>query len=190
MIDLMGNAPFDFVMSHSDDDLQRLETFVHRTFNGQDFSSFIKSLQNIYLNHNGLEAVFSKHQEPASIQKSISEFKKTFFEIPHQYRTQKHVSDPMKGSAAKRINMYLRWMCRQDNKGVDLGIWKSIPPAILSCPLDVHSGNVARKLGLLTRKQNDGKAVAELDAKLRKLDPTDPVKYDFALFGLGVFEGF
>ena len=190
MIDLMGNAPFDFVMSHSDDDLQRLETFVHRTFNGQDFSSFIKSLQNIYLNHNGLEAVFSKHQEPASIQKSISEFKKTFFEIPHQYRTQKHVSDPMKGSAAKRINMYLRWMCRQDKKGVDLGIWKRIPPAILSCPLDVHSGNVARKLGLLTRKQNDGKAVAELDAKLRKLDPTDPVKYDFALFGLGVFEGF
>ena len=190
MIDLMGNAPFDFVMSHSDDDLQRLETFVHRTFNGQDFSSFIKSLQNIYLNHNGFEGVFSKHQEPASIQKSISEFKKTFFEIPHQYRTQKHVSDPMNGSAAKRINMYLRWMCRQDNKGVDLGIWKSIPPAVLSCPLDVHSGNVARKLGLLTRKQNDGKAVAELDAKLRKLDPNDPVKYDFALFGLGVFEGF
>jgi uncharacterized protein (TIGR02757 family) len=96
----------------------------------------------------------------------------------------------MNGSAAKRINMYLRWMCRQDNKGVDFGIWKSIPPAVLSCPLDVHSGNVARKLGLLTRKQNDGKAVAELDAKLRKLDLNDPVKYDFALFGLGVFEGF
>ncbi|MEZ7504394.1 TIGR02757 family protein [Flavobacterium sp. Arc2] len=190
MIDLMGNAPYDFVMSHSDDDLQRLEPFVHRTFNGQDFRSFIKSLQNIYKNHNGLEAVFSKHQEPESIQKSISEFKKTFFEIPHQYRTQKHVSDPMNGSAAKRINMYLRWMCRQDNKGVDLGIWKSIPTAVLSCPLDVHSGNVARKLGLLTRKQNDGKAVAELDAKLRILDPNDPVKYDFALFGLGVFEGF
>ena len=190
IIDLMGNAPFDYVMSHSEEDLQRLDTFVHRTFNGQDLGSFIKNLQNIYQNHHGLEAVFAKNQAPASMQQSISEFKKTFFEIPHQYRTQKHVSDPMKGSAAKRLNMYLRWMCRQDNKGVDLGIWKSISPSILSCPLDVHSGNVARKLGLLTREQNDSKAVAELDAKLRKLDPNDPVKYDFALFGLGVFEGF
>jgi uncharacterized protein (TIGR02757 family) len=190
IIDLMGNAPFDYVMSHSEEDLQRLDTFVHRTFNGQDLGSFIKNLQNIYQNHHGLEAVFAKNQAAASMQQSISEFKKTFFEIPHQYRTQKHVSDPMKGSAAKRLNMYLRWMCRQDNKGVDLGIWKSISPSILSCPLDVHSGNVARKLGLLTRKQNDSKAVAELDAKLRKLDPNDPVKYDFALFGLGVFEGF
>jgi uncharacterized protein (TIGR02757 family) len=190
MIDLLGNAPYDFVMSHSENDLLRLETFVHRTFNGQDFSSFIKSLHNIYQNHDSLEAVFSKNQELGSMQKSISDFKKIFFEIPHQYRTQKHVSDPMNGSAAKRINMFLRWMCRQDNKGVDLGIWKSIPPSVLSCPLDVHSGNIARKLGLLTRKQNDGKAVAELDLKLRKLDPNDPVKYDFALFGLGVFERF
>jgi uncharacterized protein (TIGR02757 family) len=203
MMDLMGNSPYDFVMSHSEDDLERMESFVHRTFNGQDFSSFIKGLQHIYKNHNGLEAVFAKHQEPNSMQKSISEFKKTFFDtspdnyrdelgnqISHQNRTQKHISDPMNGSAAKRINMYLRWMCRQDNKGVDLGIWKSISPSLLSCPLDVHSGNVARKLGLLTRKQNDGKALAELDLKLRELDPNDPVKYDFALFGLGVFEGF
>ena len=190
MMDLMGNSPYDFVMSHSEDDLERLESFVHRTFNGQDFASFIRSLQHIYKNHNGLEAVFTKYQEPNSMQKSISEFKKVFFEIQHQNRTQKHVSDPMNGSAAKRINMYLRWMCRQDNKGVDLGIWKSISPSLLSCPLDVHSGNVARKLGLLTRKQNDGKALRELDSKLRELDPNDPVKYDFALFGLGVFEGF
>lgn len=190
MMDLMGNSPYDFVMSHSEDDLERLESFVHRTFNGQDFASFIRSLQHIYKNHNGLEAVFTKYQEPNSMQKSISEFKKVFFEIQHQNRTQKHVSDPMNGSAAKRINMYLRWMCRQDNKGVDLGIWKSILPSLLSCPLDVHSGNVARKLGLLTRKQNDGKALVELDSKLRELDPNDPVKYDFALFGLGVFEGF
>ena len=190
MMDLMGNSPYDFVMSHTEDDLERLESFVHRTFNGQDFSSFIKGLQHIYKNHGGLEAVFAKHQEANSMQKSISEFKKIFFEIEHQKRTQKHISDPMNGSAAKRINMYLRWMCRQDNKGVDLGIWKSISPSLLSCPLDVHSGNVARKLGLLTRKQNDGKALAELDSKLRELDPNDPVKYDFALFGLGVFEGF
>lgn len=190
MMDLMGNAPFDFVMSHTENDLERLETFVHRTFNGIDFVSFIRSLQHIYTNHGGLEAVFSKHQETNSMQKSIHEFKKVFFEIPHQYRTQKHISDPLNNSAAKRINMYLRWMIRQDNKGVDLGIWKSISPASLSCPLDVHSGNVARKLGVLTRKQNDGKALSELDLKLREFDAKDPVKYDFALFGLRVFEEF
>jgi uncharacterized protein (TIGR02757 family) len=190
MMDLMGNSPYDFVMSHTENDLERLGSFVHRTFNGQDFASFIKGLQHIYKSHDGLEAVFAQHQEPNSMQKSISEFKKVFFEIQHQIRTQKHISDPMNGSAAKRINMMLRWFCRQDNKGVDLGIWKSISPSLLSCPLDVHSGNVARKLGLLTRKQNDGKALAELDLKLRELDPNDPVKYDFALFGLGVFEGF
>lgn len=190
MMDLMGNSPYDFVMSHTEDDLERMESFVHRTFNGQDFASFIKGLQHIYKNHKGLEAVFAKYQEQNSMQKSISEFKKLFFEIEHQNRTQKHISDPMNGSAAKRINMYLRWMCRQDNKGVDLGIWKSISPSLLSCPLDIHSGNVARKLGLLNRKQNDGKALAELDLKLRELDRNDPVKYDFALFGLGVFEGF
>ena len=190
MMNLMGNAPYDFVMSHSENDLERLDLFVHRTFNGIDFATFIRSLQHIYTNHGGLEAVFSKHQETYSMQKSIHEFKKIFFEIPHQYRTQKHISDPKNNSAAKRINMYLRWMTRQDNKGVDFGIWKSITPASLSCPLDVHSGNVARKLGLLTRKQNDGKALSELDLKLREFDSLDPVKYDFALFGLGVFEGF
>ena len=190
MMELIGNAPYDYVMSHTETDLERLESFVHRTFNGQDFIGFIQSLQNIYKNHGGLEAVFSKNQEAHSMQKSISEFKKIFFEIPHAARTQKHISDPLNNSAAKRINMYLRWMCRQDNKGVDLGIWKSIPPALLSCPLDVHSGNVARKLGILSRKQNDGKALLELDSKLRTLDSHDPVRYDFALFGLGVFEGF
>lgn len=190
MMSLMGNAPYDFVMSHTEEDLQRLESFVHRTFNGQDFSTFIRSLKNIYKNHNGLEVVFSLNQETDSMQKNISEFKKIFFEVPHQYRTQKHVSDPINNSAAKRINMFLRWMVRQDNKGVDLGIWKSISPASLSCPLDVHSGNVARKLGLLTRKQNDGKALSELDMQLREFDSSDPVKYDFALFGLGIFEGF
>ncbi|MBG6109557.1 uncharacterized protein (TIGR02757 family) [Flavobacterium sp. CG_23.5] len=190
MMDLMGNAPYDFVMSHNENNLEQLESFVHRTFNAQDFASFIRSLKHVYQNHGGLETVFNKFKELESMQKSIHEFKKIFFEVPHQYRTQKHISDPLNNSAAKRINMYLRWMIRQDNKGVDLGIWKSISPAALSCPLDVHSGNVARKLGLLTRKHNDGKALAELDLQLRKLDSTDPVKYDFALFGLGVFEGF
>lgn len=190
MIDLMGNAPYDFIMSHNENDLERLVNFVHRTFNGDDLISFINSLQNIYKNHNGLESIFVKYQEDNSTQKSISELKKIFFEIPHQTRTEKHLSDPLKNSASKRLNMWLRWNCRQDNKGVDFGIWKSISPSKLSCPLDVHSGNVARKLGLLNRKQNDSKALTELDRNLRILDSNDPAKYDFALFGLGVFEGF
>ncbi|WGK93688.1 MULTISPECIES: TIGR02757 family protein [Flavobacterium] len=190
MMELMGNTPYDFVLSHQEKDLNDLESFVHRTFNGQDFIVFVKGLQHIYKNLNGLEAVFAQNQEPLSMQKSIHEFKKLFFNVPHTPRTQKHISDPLNNSAAKRINMFLRWMVRQDNKGVDLGIWKSISAATLSCPLDVHSGNVARKLGLLHRKQNDAKALAELDTQLRILDPNDPVKYDFALFGLGVFEGF
>ena len=188
MMDLMGNSPYDFVMSHSDVQLESLENFVHRTFNGKDFIGFIKGLQHIYQNHNGLEKVFSR--ENPTMQHTISEFKQLFFEIPHLARTEKHISDPLNGSAAKRLNMYLRWMVRNDNKGVDLGIWKNISSSKLSCPLDVHSGNVARKLELLTRKQNDAKALAELDKSLRLLDADDPVKYDFALFGLGVFEGF
>jgi len=190
MVSLMGNSPFDFVMEHNNAQLERLNGFVHRTFNAEDFKYFIKALQNIYSNHNGLESVFTQHATAESMQPAIHQFKKIFFSIEHPARTQKHVSDPFKGSAAKKINMYLRWLVRNDKAGVDFGLWKSISPAILSCPLDVHSGNVARKLGLLTRKQNDAKAVNELDNNLRLLDPKDPVKYDFALFGLGVFEGF
>ncbi len=190
LMNLMGNTPYDFVMSHEDHHLEKLQNFVHRTFNSQDAVTFIKALQNIYNNHHGLEAVFAKNQQAFTMQESISQFKKVFFEIEHLNRTMKHISDPNAGSAAKRINMFLRWMCRKDNTGVDFGIWKSINPAALSCPLDVHSGNVARKLNLLTRKQNDAKALLELDTNLRELDINDPSKYDFALFGLGVFEGF
>lgn len=188
MMALMGNSPFDFVMSHSENDLEKFEGFVHRTFNSEDLKTFVRALRHIYRNHGGMEAVFTKNA--GDLQTGISEFKKIFFEIPHRHRTQKHISDPSQGSAAKRIHMMLRWLARQDNKGVDLGIWKGISPSLLSCPLDVHSGNIARKLGILTRKQNDAKALAELDAKLRELDPKDPVKYDFALFGLGAFEKF
>lgn len=190
MVTLMGNSPYDFIMNHKEHHLEDLEGFVHRTFNATDFTTFIKALRHIYLNHGGLEAVFAKHQQEEGMQKAIHEFKKVFFEIEHQHRTHKHVSDPLAGSAAKRINMFLRWMVRDDNNGVDLGIWKTISPATLSCPLDVHSGNVARKLGILIRKQNDAKALYELDTQLRLMDKSDPVKYDFALFGLGVFEGF
>ncbi|MCF7569362.1 TIGR02757 family protein [Sabulilitoribacter arenilitoris] len=187
---LLDNSPFDFVLNHKETDLEKLQSFVHRTFNGNDCVQFIKCLKHIYLNYSGLEDLFAKHAETDSLQKSISNFKSTFFEIEHLQRTQKHVSDPLKNSAAKRINMFLRWMVRNSNTGVDFGIWKSLSPSQLSCPLDVHSGNVSRKLGLLKRKQNDAKALLELDTALRKLDPKDPVKYDFALFGLGIFEGF
>ncbi|WKX75741.1 TIGR02757 family protein [Zobellia laminariae] len=190
LMGLMGNSPYDYVLEYTEDNNEELSTFVHRTFNGEDLGFFIKSLQNIYINHDGLEAVFAKHATGQNMQTAISGFKKIFFELQHPSRTQKHVSDPLKGSAAKRINMFLRWMVRPNTTSVDFGIWKTITPSQLSCPLDVHSGNVGRKLKLLTRKQNDAKALAELDKNLRKLDPIDPVKYDFALFGLGVFEKF
>lgn len=190
MMELLDHEPYAFVMQHESSDLDRLMPFVHRTFNGEDFIQFVKSLRHIYKAYDGLEAIFAKHAHSFSMQPAIHHYKNSFFEIPHLHRTKKHVSDPIKNSAAKRINMFLRWMVRKDAAGVDFGIWNSLSPAQLSCPLDVHSGNVARKLGLLNRKQNDGKALAELDAALRAFDSKDPVKYDFALFGLGVFEGF
>lgn len=190
LMTLMGNSPYDFVMEYSEKQATTLSDFVHRTFNANDLSCFLIALQNIYKNHGGLEAIFAKYAEEKSMQSAIHHFKKTFFELPHLPRTEKHISDPLKNSAAKRINMFLRWMVRKDNAGVDLGIWKSISPAQLSCPLDVHSGNVARKLNLIKRTQNDGKALAELDLALREMDANDPVKYDFALFGLGAFEHF
>jgi uncharacterized protein (TIGR02757 family) len=186
----MDDAPYDFVMNHNKSDLKSMEGFVHRTFNSSDLWYFIKGLQNIYQNHGGLETALLPKEEHDDYQSAISDFKKRFFELPHLSRTQKHVSDPLKGSAAKRICMYLRWMVRSNATGVDFGLWKTHSTTKLSCPLDVHTGNIARKLGILKRKQNDWKAVKELDITLRKFDPEDPVKYDFALFGLGVFEKF
>ena len=190
MMEIMDNTPFDFVLNHSEKELKSVNNFVHRTFNSIDFQYFIKSLQNIYRNYRGLESVLKPTNNDLNYQNSIANFKTIFFELPHPVRTEKHISNPLKNSAAKRIHMFLRWMVRNDSKGVDFGLWKTHSPALLSCPLDVHSGNVARKLGLLRRKQNDWKAVFELDSKLREFDKNDPVKYDFALFGLGVFEKF
>lgn len=190
MMELMENSPHDFILHHQEKDLKHFDGFVHRTFNADDLSYFVRALKHIYSHHHGLEAVFAKASEKTSLQMAIHQFKQLFFSLSHPSRSQKHVSDPLKGSAAKRLNMYLRWMVRSNNKGVDFGLWKSISPAQLSCPLDVHSGNVARKLKLLKRKQNDAKALLELDENLRKMDEEDPVKYDFALFGLGVFEKF
>lgn len=191
---LMDEAPHEFIMNAKTRDLKRFEGFVHRTFNDVDIVFFIKALQNIYKTCGGLEQVFVPAiKDPGNeTLQAITNFRNTFFSIDYPQRTSKHVSDPMQNSSAKRLCMYLRWMVRDDKRGVDLGIWKNkkLQAAHLMCPLDVHSGNVARKLGLLKRTQNDWKAVDELTAKLRELDPTDPVKYDFALFGLGAFEKF
>ncbi len=190
----MGHSPYDFVMTYNKTAAQKLKAkkFVHRTFNADDLHYFIAALQNIYTNYGGLEAVFEAHlqKKDINLKQAISGFGETFCSFKSPGRTAKHIARPQENSAAKRINMYLRWMVRQDNAGVDFGIWKKINPSLLSIPLDVHSGRVARKLGLLQRTQNDWKAVEELDVALRNFDAKDPVKYDFALFGLGVFENF
>lgn len=190
LMELMDDAPHDFILNHLPADLERLRGFVHRTFNDTDLAYFVSALQNIYLYHGGLEKLFSDHCTLTSTQPAITEFRRIFFSLPHPAHSARHVSDPGNGSCAKRINMYLRWMVRKDKRGVDFGLWHRILPGQLSCPLDVHSGNVARKLGLITRKQNDARALVELDNCLRQMDKDDPVKYDFALFGLGVFEKF
>ena len=188
MMELLDDSPYDYILNAGDEEFDVMESFVHRTFNSDDFLTFIEGLNHLYRNKNGLEGIFEKFQTHDSLQPAIHELKREFFTVPHLLRTRKHLPDPLTGSAAKKINMYLRWMIRQDNAGVDFGIWKNISPSKLSCPLDVHSGNVARSLGLLKRNQNDAKAVAELDGILRGFDSEDPVKYDFALFGLGVHE--
>jgi len=190
MMELMEGAPHDFVMTATEKELKPLQGFVHRTFNGLDFITFVKGLRHIYSNYGGMEPLFTDYSRGEGLQEAITKVRGHFFEIPHLERSEKHFSNPSKGSAAKRINMFLRWMVRPSDSGVDFGLWTQLQPSQLSCPLDVHSGKVARALGLLSRKQNDARAVAELDNALRKLDPADPVKYDFALFGLGVFEGF
>ena len=189
LMNRMDNAPFDFVMNASEKEIGTFSTFAHRTFQGEDCMVFIQALQYIYRQHGGLENVFSSGYLPnKSVKESISRFREVFFSLEHLHRTRKHVPDPQKGSAAKRINMFLRWMVRNDGKGVDFGIWKNFKASDLLCPLDLHSGNIARKLGILERKNNDWQAVEELTANLRTFDPLDPVKYDFALFGTGVNE--
>ncbi|MFC2080429.1 TIGR02757 family protein [Bacteroidota bacterium] len=191
MVELMEGCPADFILQFEEEDLNPFMEFVHRTFNGYDFIYFLKALRNIYTNHGGLEEVFVKgFRQEDSIYGALKFFRKVFFEKVEAGRTGKHVSDVATNSSAKRLNMFLRWMVRQDKTGVDFGLWKKIPPSALMIPLDVHTGNTARKLGLLTRRQNDWKAVEELTSVLRTFDINDPVKYDFALFGLGVFEKF
>ncbi len=185
MIDLMDGQPYDFLVNASDSDIDAIDNFTHRTFNITDFRYFIRALRNIYVNHGGLEQVFTQgFTSGGTIKSAIAHFRRVFFELPHPDRTEKHVSCVSRGSAAKRINMFLMWMVRNDGRGVHFGLWEKIPASALMLPLDVHTGNSARALGLLTRKQNDWKAVEEVTANLRRFDADDPVKYDFALFGL------
>jgi uncharacterized protein (TIGR02757 family) len=191
MMELMDNSPYEFIISVSQNELFRLAKFVHRTFNGGDLIYFMKGLRHIYTNYDNMEEVLLQGmEENGSLKEGLSHLRSVFFSLPHASRNEKHFADVMSGAAGKRLNMFLRWMVRKDNHGVDFGIWKKIDPAKLFIPLDLHSGNTARRLGLLTRKINDWKAVEELTILLREFDPSDPVKYDFALFGLGVNEKF
>lgn len=186
LLEIMQHSPFDFILNYSDELAKDLK-FVHRTFNHQDLDFFFRSLRNIYQNGD-LESTFSSHPTIFGANGRIINFRTKFFETEHDIRSEKHVSNPLKNSAAKRLNMFLRWLCREDEKGVDFGIWKSISMSELNVPLDVHTATIGRKLGLITRTQNDGKTLDELMSKLRKFDPNDPSKYDFALFGIGAFE--
>ncbi len=190
LITLMDNSPFDFIINSADSDMKRFTKFVYRTFNSDDCLFLVNALQNIYSGSESLESVATEaFQANHRMIDVVVGLRNSILQTPHLKRSEKHLANPQTGSAAKRINMFLRWMIRKDEGGVDFGLWKDIPQSHLMCPLDIHSGNVARKLGLLTRKQNDWKAVEELTAQLRTFDPDDPVKFDYALFGMGVFEG-
>lgn len=189
LMSLMDNDPYNYIIDARQKDYSRLDEFCHRTFNSNDAVFFVKALNNIYNKYNGLEEIVQKEfMRSQDIRMCLMQLRKIFFELPHSIHSEKHFADVSKGASAKRINLFLRWMIRKDNNGVDFGIWKNITPSALYIPLDLHTGNVARALGLLSRKSNDWKAVEELTANLRCFDPDDPVRYDFALFGMGVFE--
>lgn len=190
IIEFMDNSPFDFILNHTNKDSYKERDSIHRTFNSTDLNYFIISLNRIYKDYNGLEEILSNNSNGNDLQKRISTFKEIFFSLDHPIRTRKHLPSPIDGSSAKRFNMFLRWMVRSNEKGVDFGLWNKIDKSELSLPLDVHTGRIARLLGLLKRNINDSKAVEEINLKLREMDPKDPVKYDFALFGLGVYENF
>ncbi|MEO1451166.1 MAG: TIGR02757 family protein [Bacteroidota bacterium] len=193
LMERMDQAPFDFVMQADQAELTRVDDFVHRTFNGLDCRALILSLRRVYTEAGGLEDIFTSGLRPGDtdVMHAIIHAREALLAGPNfPQRTHKHVANPAKGSSAKRINMFLRWMVRNDGRGVDFGIWEGIRADQLICPLDVHTGNVGRKLGLLTRKQNDWKAALALTESLRVFCPEDPVRYDYSLFGLGIYEGF
>lgn len=191
LIDLMDGAPYDFIMNHKEDDLKPFLSFKHRTFNDVDTLYFIEFFRDYYTKEKSLEHAFSRFLLPNSedVGPALAGFHDLFFSLPdYPHRTRKHIATPLRGSTCKRINMFLRWMVRKDNKGVDFGIWNKIKMSQLICPCDVHVDRVARRFGLITRKQTDWQTAIELTENLREMDPEDPVKYDFALFGIGVEE--
>lgn len=188
---LMDNAPYDFVLHHQEQDLKPFEDFRHRTFNSTDALYFIAFLHHFYQQHPSLESAFSQglSSTDADVEGALVYFHHTFFSLPDfPGRTRKHIATPERKSACKRLNMYLRWMVRQDRQGVDFGLWQNISPQQLICPCDLHVDRVARRLGLIRRKQTDWRTAVELTENLRVFDPHDPVRYDFALFGLGIEE--
>ena len=206
LIALMDGAPYDFIMNHEDIDLKKLLQFKHRTFNDIDTLYFIAFFRHHYSKYQSLEDAFlpaktksvilsnsegsmKRQESDLLIESYLNHFRSYFFSLPDfPHRTKKHVSSPSQKSTCKRLNMFLRWMVRKDDCGVDFGIWNHIKPADLVCPCDLHVDRVARKLKLITRKQTDWQTAVELTNNLKELDSTDPVKYDFALFGLGIEE--
>jgi uncharacterized protein (TIGR02757 family) len=191
LMGLMDNDPHNFCLNHSDTDLKKLLSFKHRTFNATDLLYFISFFKMHYATHNSLENAFARwmQKKDETVENGLKGFYHYFFSLPDiPYRTRKHIASPEKNSSCKRLNMYLRWMVRTDDKGVDFGIWKNISPAQLICPIDVHVARVSKELKLLQRIPVDWQAALELTACLRTMDKADPVKYDFALFGTGVME--
>lgn len=191
LITLMDGAPYDFIINHEEPDLKKLLHFKHRTFNDIDTLYFISFFRYHYSKHNSLEDAFMPPGPLKEVEESLNHFRSYFFSLPdYPHRTKKHVSSPSQKSTCKRLNMFLRWMVRKDNCGVDFGIWNKLKPSDLIMPCDLHVDRVARKLNLITRKQTDWQTAVELTERLREFDPLDPVKYDFALFGLGIDEKF
>jgi uncharacterized protein (TIGR02757 family) len=191
LLQMMDNSPHDFLLHHKRAELKPFEKFMHRTFNGTDALYFIDFLSQYYRKHESLEKAFIVTSSSGTTEQSLVNFHRLFFSLPDfPIRTKKHVATPERKSACKRMNMFLRWMVRKDNQGVDFGIWTNLSPVQLVCPCDLHVERVARKLKLISRKQMNWETALELTANLRKLDPLDPVKYDFALFGLGIEEKF
>ncbi len=187
MMQYMDYAPSDFVKNASDKDLATLQTYVHRTFNGQDFTDFVLGIRHITNRWGGIGDFFeTNYTETQDLPLVISLFRKEFFACDHNPHCEKHLSSIDKGAACKRINMYLRWFVRHDNRGVDFGLWRKIPMSALYMPLDIHTGNMGRALGLLTRKQNDWKATEEITSSLREFNAADPARYDYSLFGAGI----